>query len=286
MQPQFRMSAHQPWQRLMKALESMLVVAVLGLGTFVGSEVLSSTSSVIGQPVATDSDEGTLTRKLTRARPSSPEFVAESGVAAPSRLAPSEMRRRVAESAEGTYIEQMLVARDSAMTRWPDRTTRPLRVWVQRPALEGWNEEFYAAVQTAFDTWTDVGIPVHVSFVVDSASADVRVRFRDKFASGISGKTVWSRDARWWLLNGEIELALAHPAGGYVDAQQMRAIALHEVGHLLGLDHTESTDHIMAPKVRVRDLSDGDRATVRLLYSMPAGSLRDRPTAARTTASR
>ena len=269
----------------MKALESMLVVAVLGLGTFVGAEVLSSRTATVGKPVATDSDEGTLTRKLTRARRSPVSVVSDAGMASPTRLAPSEMRRRVSESAEGTYIEQMLVARDSAMTRWPDRTTRPLRVWVQRPALEGWTEEFYGAVQTAFDTWMEVGIPMHVSFVVDSASADVRVKFRDKFASGISGKTVWSRDAYWWLLNGEIELALAHPSGGYVDAHQMRAIALHEVGHLLGLDHTESTDHIMAPKVRVRDLSDGDRATVRLLYSMPAGSLRDRP-AVRASAAR
>lgn len=265
----------------MKAIESMLVVAVLGLGTFVGAEVLALHSNGVGKSVATDSDEGTLTRKLTRARPSSSGVVSEAGFVAPSRLAPSEMRRRVAQHASGTYIEQMLVARDSAMTRWPDRTTRPLRVWVERSTLDGWNEEFHGAVQTAFDTWTDVGIPVHVSFVVDSATADVRVRFRDKFPSGISGKTVWSRDAQWWLLNGEIELALAHPNGGYVDANQMRAIALHEVGHLLGLDHTESTDHIMAPKVRVRDLSDGDRATIRLLYSMPAGSLRDRPTPVR-----
>lgn len=265
----------------MKALESVLLVAVLALGGFVGLEMVAAHDDATATPVATDSDEGTLTRKLTRARTPGRAAAVEAHAHAPDRLAPSEMRRRVAQRAAGTYIEQMLVARDSAMTRWPDRTTRPLRVWMERPQLEGWNEEFIGAVQAAFDTWGDVGIPVHFSFVADSANADVRVRFRDRFASGISGKTVWSRDAHWWLLQGEIDLALAHPSGGYVDVHQMRAIALHEVGHLLGLDHTESTDHIMAPKVRVRDLSDGDRATLRLLYSMPAGTLRDRPTVAR-----
>jgi len=30
----------------------------------------------------------------------------------------------------------------------------------------------------------------------------------------------------------------------------------------------------MAPRVRARTLSDGDIATVRLLYSVPAGSVR------------
>ena len=54
------------------------------------------------------------------------------------------------------------------------------------------------------------------------------------------------------------------------------SIALHEIGHLLGLDHTGDQANVMAPRVRVRDLSDADRATVRLLYSVPAGRIATR----------
>ncbi|HEX3868652.1 MAG TPA: matrixin family metalloprotease, partial [Gemmatimonadaceae bacterium] len=62
--------------------------------------------------------------------------------------------------------------------------------------------------------------------------------------------------------------------GELLDEDSMRAMAMHEIGHLLGLDHTSDELSIMAPKVRVRELSDADRATVRLLYSLPAGSFR------------
>src|SRR5690242_9999990 len=45
-----------------------------------------------------------------------------------------DVRRRLTEGSNGTYIAEMLAERDSALARWPDRRGRPLTVWIQSPS--------------------------------------------------------------------------------------------------------------------------------------------------------
>ena len=187
----------------------------------------------------------------------------------------ADVRTRIAMGEAGTYIGEILTGRDSSLARWPERTVEPLRVWVDaNPGLEAWNPDFAVQAREAFASWSAVGIPVRFVFVVDEAHADVKLTWVDRFEEQISGKTHWARDEKWWITDGNIQLALHHNDGHPLDTAAIRAIALHEVGHLLGLDHTVDETSIMTPKVRVRDLSNADRATIRLLYTLPAGSIR------------
>lgn len=266
----------------MKVPATILACAVTGLAWVVGRDAVATSQAVqqeaagrIGRaatPVVSRSNtyaerSAFTTRSITT--PAVAEDRAERSASVAAR------RRLIAAGAPGTYVHEVLIERDSAIARWPDHVDRPLRVFVgDGGALDGWNAEFTDAVRDAFDRWSRTGIPVRFTYVVDASQADVRVQFRDRFAEGISGKTIWSRDRDHWLQSADIQLALTHPAGGFVSVGQMHAIALHEVGHLLGLDHTASAEHIMSPRIRVRDLSDADQATVRLLYRVPAGSLR------------
>lgn len=187
----------------------------------------------------------------------------------------SEVRRRIKQGETGTYIGEILLTRDSSLTRWRERTDRPLRVWIQPSAnIPDWDPGFIAEVRDAFRQWMDTGIPVRFTFVSDSGRADVHVRFVDRFGDPISGKTRWARDEEWWIVDGDIVLAVHHDGGEALDQLAVRAIALHEVGHLLGLDHTADISNIMTARVRVRELSEADRQTMRLLYTLPPGPVR------------
>ena len=185
------------------------------------------------------------------------------------------VRRTLAEHASGTYIAEMLAERDSALARWPDRAGEPLMVWIQSASdIAGWSDSYVGEVRGAFREWDALKLPVRFTVTTDSAAADVRVTFVDHFDEEISGRTKWARDDDWWITDADIVLAVYHRDGPMLDDEAMRAMSLHEIGHLLGLDHTADSTSIMAPKVRVRTLSRADRATVRLLYTLPPGGVR------------
>jgi hypothetical protein len=194
---------------------------------------------------------------------------------APILRSAQQVRRHISERAGGTYINEVLATRDSNIARWANRRAHPVRVWIQsEAALDGFDPSVPLSVRNAFADWSAASIPVAFSFVRDSARAEVRVSFVDRFDDTMSGRTRWVRDGNWWIVGADIELALHSGTGRRLTPDQTHAIALHEVGHLLGLDHTADTTSIMASRVRALSLTPRDVSTLRLIYEVPAGSVR------------
>jgi hypothetical protein len=256
----------------MRRLELVFGAIVTALAVFVAMEARTARvySAYLGGAVAariasTEIDDS------TRVRLTDEPLVTEVAVARDV----EEIRRKLREGAPGTYVEELLLQRDSALARWPDRRKSPLRVWVQPESnVVDFNYVYPELVRGAFEDWMSTGIPLIFSFVLDSASADIHVTWIDRFDEQISGKTLWAHDDDWWIVEANIVLAVHHRGGEPLDGSAVRAIALHEVGHLIGLDHTQDSANIMTPKVRVKELSPADRATARLLYTVLPGKLK------------
>jgi hypothetical protein len=258
----------------MKRLEILFGVIVAALAVFVGYEARGAriheqagggnvTASTIGGAVSKSAKH--------EAAPETPVVSRPANDAERNR---DDIKRRISEYGAATYIGEIITVRDSILTHWPDRRLQPLRIWIQPASdLPHFQRSFVPLVREAFEDWAGTGIPVSFTFVVDSASAEVHVTWIDKFSEQISGKTLWAHDDDGWIVEGNILLALHHNSGEPLDANAVRAIALHEVGHLVGLDHTTDPTNIMTPKVRVKELSAADRATVRLLYELPPGRI-------------
>lgn len=187
---------------------------------------------------------------------------------------PARIAYILSSRGSGTYFSELLEARDSLNYRWPDRQTEPMRVWVQSSELDGFDTGYPQLVREAFSTWHAAGVPIYFSFTLDSTRAEIVVTWIDRFEERMTGRTRWAHDRHQWIVGGSIELALHQPDGTLLDAAAVRAIALHEVGHLIGLDHTTSEANVMSARVRVTELSEADRATARLVYALPPGSMR------------
>ena len=153
----------------------------------------------------------------------------------------------------------------------------PLTVYINDDLLQQKNPEYVSDVRRALDIWHSTGI---VSFtVVDNPEADITIGWVPNLKEKATD-TLGNTDLKFInisqfgiIQNATIEL-LTKSESRQLNSKDMTNLALHEIGHAIGLQHTNEDDimnpTLTIPSNAVKEISTDNTNNLQELYKSPA----------------
>jgi hypothetical protein len=191
------------------------------------------------------------------------------------RLARLATRKTLSAEGRDTYLDSLLLSTDSVLRRWPAPMGRPLNVAIVEGETPTYKPRMAGYVREAMKMWENPELELTFEPVTDTLEADIVVRWIARFPIDRTGQTDLTWDQYGRVQRAIITLAIADGRGTTLPGSALLSVAIHEVGHALGLPHSGNPADVMFPEPRIATLSPRDRRTAMMLYHLPSGSVKD-----------
>lgn len=164
---------------------------------------------------------------------------------------------------------------DPRVIRWPDSTS-VLRIRVPLPpdADPARARALQREAAAGIRRWQGRPIPLRIETTNRMAEVDFEVRWVSSLAEAEIGRTTvrWTSGAGTDALTViDFLLATHTPTGAPVELPRLRLTAAHEMGHVLGLPHSDDPNDVMYPYNTATRLTRRDFSALAALYALPAG---------------
>lgn len=176
------------------------------------------------------------------------------------------------------YLCRELEEADSfRILRWPDDVAA-LRIEVPPPPLE--DQRLARGLQQAairgILAWQDAPLRLTINDRM-AGPADIVVSWTD----AVGGTRLGETRVEWRETNGVVTFTIprfllgtvSNVTGRTLGPEDLELVAVHEMGHALGLNHSDSPGDVMYPEKTARFLTARDHRTVHALYRLPTGAL-------------
>lgn len=161
------------------------------------------------------------------------------------------------------------------LRRWRD-FEGTIVVHVPVPDLENTSDAraLQRAAAAGLRAWNNQPFPILVD-----VRGDRNPHFAVQWTEGFGGNQIGLARTRWSEATGltveSIELRTRYPSGANrpAPADQVRLTAAHEMGHALGLRHSDNERDVMFPTNRATSMSSQDYRSIEVLYETPDGTV-------------